>query len=198
MKSAETASPVSETMSVVQSPSLPLLSVAVFAALTSAGGFLRLPIPPVPFTLQTLFVYLSGDILGPKRGPQSQLIFLILGLMGIPVFALGGGPGYVMQPTFGYLAGFPAAAWAIGNMLRFRSRPYGWIELAAANAVGFIVIFAAGVIYLYINLNFIVHRPIPWMAALWSGVIIFVPGEVIKCIFAAFLTQRINSWINRI
>ncbi len=91
-----------------------LLAAAVFAALTGASAYVRIPFFPVPFTLQTLFVYLSGITLGKKYGMASQGLFLTLGLIGLPVFTGGGGPASVLQPTFGYLAAFPLAAWLAG------------------------------------------------------------------------------------
>ena len=178
-----------------RSRSYPLFGVALFAALTSVGGYLRIPVPPVPFTLQTLFVYLSADILGSRRGAQSQLIFLTLGLMGVPVFTLGGGPGYVLQPTFGYLLGFPVAAWAIGRALDSHHQTIRWRVFFLSNALGFLIIFTAGVAYLYINVNFIVHKSISWTTAFWSGLVIFLPGEVLKMAIAAVLARKIRPWM---
>jgi biotin transport system substrate-specific component len=178
-----------------RSTSYSLLGVALFTALTSVGGYLRIPVPPVPFTLQTLFVYLSADILGSRRGSQSQLIFLVLGLMGVPVFALGGGPGYVLQPTFGYLLAFPIAAWAIGRILDRQHQAIRWRAFFTANAVGFLIIFTAGVAYLYINVNVIVHKSISWTTAFWSGAVIFLPGEGIKMAVAAVLAKKIRPWM---
>jgi biotin transport system substrate-specific component len=93
-----------------------LLLIALMAALTGVGGFIRIPVSPVPFTLQTLFVYLSADLLG-KKGALSQIIFITLGLVGVPIFAMGGGIGYILQPTFGYLLGFPIGAWVVGALV---------------------------------------------------------------------------------
>ncbi len=168
-----------------------LLWISFFAAMTAVGGMIRIPTLIVPITLQTLFVYLSGDLLGNKNGAYSQLLFLILGLIGIPVFAMGGGLGYVLQPTFGYLISFPLAAWVIGTTAKkFKSEKWlGWI---AANGTGFIVINTTGVVYLYININFIVHQQLSWEQALWSGVLIFVPGEIVKIILAAALARRLK------
>jgi biotin transporter BioY len=83
---------------------------ALFAALTAVGAFIKIPLPYVPLTLQTLFVMLAANLLGPKYGSLSQGIYLALGLIGLPIFAQGGGPGYIFQPTFGYLVGYPVGA----------------------------------------------------------------------------------------
>lgn len=151
----------------------------------------------MPFTLQTLFVYLAGDLLGSKRGALSQLLFLTMGLLGVPVFALGGGPGYILQPTFGYLVGFPIAAWVIGSILSRKSLRENWWGLLMANGIGILVIFMAGVYYFYINMNFIVLKSLSWKMALWSGVVIFLPGEIVKVVLAAGLTKKVRPWLDR-
>jgi biotin transport system substrate-specific component len=88
--------------------------VALFAALSGIGAFIRVPIPYVPMTLQTLMVMFSGLILGGRLAACSQLVYILVGLMGIPIFAYGGGPAYVLQPSFGYLLGFILGAYVVG------------------------------------------------------------------------------------
>ena len=75
-------------------------------ALTAVGAFIKIPLPYIPFTLQTFFVFYSGILLGAKLGMLSQIIYILIGLVGIPVFSNGGGPSYVFQPSFGFLIGF--------------------------------------------------------------------------------------------
>ena len=81
-----------------------LLLTALFAALTAIGAFLKIPTPWSSFTLQVFFVCMAGVLLGPKYGALSQLVYIALGLMGLPIFTAGGGLGYVFQPTFGFFA----------------------------------------------------------------------------------------------
>src|SRR4030043_1751563 len=94
-----------------------LVMISLFAALTAVGAFIKIPIPHVPLTLQTLMVMFAGLILGSRRGALSQLLYLVIGLLGIPIFAQGGGPGYVLQPSFGFLVGFIAGAFVIGKIV---------------------------------------------------------------------------------
>ncbi len=82
-----------------------LLLTALFAALTAVGAFLKIPIPPVAITLQTLFMVLAGLLLGAKYGALSQLVYVALGLVGLPIFTQGGGFSYVLMPSFGFLLG---------------------------------------------------------------------------------------------
>lgn len=163
----------------------------MLTVLTAIGGFIRIPFFPVPITLQTLFVYLSGNLV--KRGWISQSLFLILGLIGVPVFVSGGGPGYVFHPTFGYLLGFPIAAFAIGAIRR-NSEP-SWRVLLKANLIGMTLIFVPGVIGLYVNINHMAGLSMSWKQALTTGALLFLPGEMIKIGLAVWLSGRLSRVI---
>lgn len=97
-----------------------MVFAALFAALTAAVAWFKIPLPftPVPITLQTLVVLLSGAMLGAYYGALSMIIYLVLGAIGLPVFAGGSsGIGALLGPTGGYLFSYPVAAFAIGKML---------------------------------------------------------------------------------
>src|SRR3989338_7427809 len=98
----------------------PLVFAALFAALLAAVAWFKIPLPftPVPITLQTLVVLLSGAVLGPYYGALSMILYLIVGAIGLPVFAGGGsGIGALLGPTGGYLFSYPVAAFVIGKLL---------------------------------------------------------------------------------
>lgn len=92
-----------------------MVLAALFAALTAIGAFLQIPTGTVPITLQFLFTALAGLLLGWKWGAVSQLLYVGIGLLGLPVFTQGGGIGYVLQPSFGFLLGLIPAAAVIGR-----------------------------------------------------------------------------------
>ena len=97
-----------------------MVFAALFAALTGAVAWFKIPLPftPVPITLQTLAVLLSGAMLGAYYGALSMIVYLIVGAIGLPVFAGGSsGIGALLGPTGGYLFSYPVAAFAIGKML---------------------------------------------------------------------------------
>ncbi len=96
--------------------------MALFAALTAVGAFITIPVPPVPFSLQIFFAILAGALLGSRQGAMSIVIYLLLGLCGLPVFTKGAGLSYLLQPTFGYLLGFVPAAWLCGKSSRFEKQ----------------------------------------------------------------------------
>lgn len=168
-----------------------MILIPLFAGLTAIGGFLRIPFFPVPLTLQTLFVYLSGDLLGGKDAMISQLLFLTVGLIGVPIFALGGGWSYIFQPTFGYLLGFPIAAWIIGTWVD-KKELSSWIRLIWVNSTGLFVIYLLGVIYLYINMNIMTGHFFPWSKAVWFGALLLFPGEIIKLVLSVSIAIKIK------
>ena len=87
---------------------------ALFTALIAVGAFIRVPVPVVPFTLQYLFTMLAGLLLGPRLGTIAVGTYVLLGLVGLPIFAQGGGFWYVFQPSFGYLLGFCVGTFVTG------------------------------------------------------------------------------------
>ncbi|MDZ7723826.1 MAG: biotin transporter BioY [candidate division KSB1 bacterium] len=112
-----------------------LVMAGLFCALTAVGAFIRIPFAPAPFTLQTLFTVTAGLVLPARLAGISQAAYLIMGLAGLPIFANGGGPGYVAQPTFGYLLALPAAAWTCAQLFQtFRLNSLLWRAGVAATA----------------------------------------------------------------
>ena len=90
---------------------------AMFTALVAVGAFIQIPVPYMDyFTLQFFFVLLAGLILGGNKGAISVGCYVLLGLIGIPIFAAGGGIGYIFRPSFGYLVGFIASAFVTGKI----------------------------------------------------------------------------------
>jgi biotin transport system substrate-specific component len=166
--------------------------VALFAALSGIGGFIRIPIPYVPLTLQTLMVMFSGLILGGRLAALSQLVYLLVGLMGIPIFAHGGGPGYVLQPTFGYLLGFIFGAYIIGNITeRYDSLKRSLLFVALL--AGTLAIYVPGVTVLYLNLNFIQQKAVSLSTAIKIGCLVVLPGDLIKIALVLYLGPLLHQ-----
>ena len=87
-----------------------LVLSSLFVSLIAVGAFIKIPLPVVPFTLQFLFTMMAGLLLEGKLGAASVGIYILIGLFGLPVFAEGGGPAYILKPGFGYIIGFAAAS----------------------------------------------------------------------------------------
>lgn len=174
-----------------------MISAALFAALTAVGAFIRVPFVPVSFTLQIFFVLFAGLLLGPKAAFASQILYLLMGLAGLPVFAGGGGLQYVFQPSFGYLVGFAAAA-PVTGLLAEKARKFSFTRLFVSCLAGLAVIYLFGVTWLYVALRFFSHAPAPVSGLLTSGFLIFLPGDVLKIAAASFLAVEIRKRLKQI
>ena len=164
--------------------------IALFAALTAVSAFIRIPLWPVPITLQTFFVIMSGLVLGASGGAMSQAIYIIVGLIGLPVFSGGGGPSYLLQPSLGYLMGFILAPVAVG--LYVRHRALSWQTVLPAALLGSLMIYAAGVPYLAAYLHLVLHKPEAAGIAIKTGLMVFLPGDIIKCALLALIVPRMK------
>ncbi len=132
--------------------------VALFAALMVVGAYLKIPLPWVSLTFQPFFCAFAGILLGARLGFLSQLVYIAMGLVGLPVFTQGGGLLYVLKPSFGYLIGFAAGAYIIGKISETLGR-VNVVNSAAALISGLVVIYAIGVPYTYLILRFYMHKP---------------------------------------
>ncbi|WP_121661998.1 biotin transporter BioY [Metabacillus litoralis] len=173
-----------------KSSTVSLVTVSLFASLSAIGAFIKIPLPYVPFTLQVLFVFLAGSLLGSKKGFQSQLIYVAIGLAGLPVFTQGGGIGYVLQPTFGYLIGFMAGAYVVGATVERVSNPK-ILHFIIANFAGLAVVYFFGVIYLYIALNTWMGIESSFAHAVMIGFVYSIAGDLVISIIAGFLAIRL-------
>lgn len=143
--------------SIYELSSLKFFWVSVFTVLTAIAAQITIPAKPVPYTLQTMIVVISGALLGSKRGAYSQLLYLALGIVGLPVFAqspdLPVGFARILGPTGGYLLAFPIAAFAVGYLIELK---VNYWSIVAAMFIGELIIIAIGVLHLsvFYTLNF--------------------------------------------
>jgi biotin transport system substrate-specific component len=164
-----------------------LVHAALFAALTAVSAWVTIPLPFVPITLQTFFVMLSGVVLGPYFGALSMAVYLLLGFIGLPVFAGGqSGLGTLVGPTGGYLIGFILCPIVAGVIVHTRKDP-GLVMYGLAMLAGDAVVFAFGAI----QLSVVLHMPLD--RAIVIGLLPFIPGDVLKIIVASFVARRLKS-----
>lgn len=156
-----------------------LILCALFIALITVGTFIKIPVGTDVYTLQFLFTLLAGLLLGPRLGAIAVGTYVVMGLVGIPVFASGGGPGYIAQPTFGYLLGFIVQAWVNGAWAR-KAKQINFRSLLEANLVGMVIVYLFGLI----------NAPISVWAVIWYCGILQVIPDVVLCIGAAMLGVR--------
>lgn len=161
---------------------------SLFAALTAILSQISIPLPftPVPINLATLSVLLSGAILGKKGGAISQIVYAILGAVGLPVYAnFLSGIGILIGPTGGYIIGYIIAAFVVGII----------VEKSEKNLKSYLLSMCLGIIACYILgtawFMYITNNNL--ISALTLCVLPFIPGDIIKIIFGAFIANRLKK-----
>lgn len=168
-----------------QNTSSQVLWITIFTSLTIVGAWFEIPTQPVPFTLQTFFVLLSGAMLGSRNGSLSQLMYLTVGAIGLPVFAgFSFGFAKLIGPTGGYLLSFPVAAFMVGYLVRLNKK-YIWTIISMA--VGMLIILSFGTMFL----NFVYFHD--WTKSFVSGFLIFGWWDVVKIVAAASIYRSIQK-----
>ena len=160
--------------------------IAVITAITCVLAPMSIPIGPVPISLTNLVIYFGLYVLGTKNGTISYLIYLLIGLVGLPVFSgFTGGPGKLFGPTGGYLIGFIPMAIIAGFFIHvFHAK---WYTSLIGMILGTIVCYALGTLWLAFQLG------LNFNEALWAGVIPFIPGDLIKMILAMLIGPVIRK-----
>lgn len=173
-----------------------LVLCALFTALTAVGAFIRIPIPVLPFTLQTLFVILSGLLLGSKRGAVSSGLYMVIGLIGIPVFTAGGGIWYVLKPSFGYIIGFVVGSYIAGLIIE-KSEKFSYKRSLTACFACLAAVYIIGLIYYYIICNYVINTPIAVWPLFLHCFLMVVPGDICLCFLAVVLHKRLSPVIKK-
>lgn len=163
-----------------------------FSVLTAVAAQITIPVKPVPFTLQTMIVILAGALLGARNGAYSQIIYLLLGATGLPVFAhtpdAGIGLARLIGPTGGYLLAFPIAAFAVGYLIEKNKK---YLPIVLSMFLGAIIILTCGTIYLgFVYLH-------DFSASVKTGAAIFSIWTVVKVFGAAAIYFAVTKSRNK-
>ena len=168
----------------------------LFSALMIVGAYMRVPFPAVPLTFQPFFAILSGLLLGARLGVLAQGVYLLTGLVGVPVFA-GGSAGitYVLKPTFGFLLGFLLAAFLAG-MICDGTRNPGIVRLGIASLTGLAAIYAVGIVYMYLIQSFYLAKAVT-LAGVAQAMVPFLVKDLILFIAATAIALRLIPLLRR-
>lgn len=172
-----------------------ITQTALVVALLSVSAFIRIPFPFVPITLQTFVVILSGLFLGSRKTTIAILVYIILGLIGLPIFSSGGGVGYILKPTFGYLLGMVPAGYVIGKISHKKQTTLKRNILASL--IGTFTIYFVGVPYFYLVNTYILNLQIEFSGLLYSGFLITLPGDIIKCMVASVAATKLPKSLKK-
>ena len=167
-----------------------LVLCALFVALITVGTFVRIPVGTDVYTLQFLFTPMAGILLGAGYGALSQGVYVLIGLVGVPIFALGGGLSYVLQPTFGFLLGLIPSAFVIGKLAK---RPLTFRGTALAMLAGLAVLYAIGVPYMALIANAYLGKGLTFWQVIKNGMLIYLPGDLLKIALGSFLCVAISK-----
>ena len=138
---------------------------------------------------------LAGLLLGWKYGALSMLCYLMLGLVGVPVFTKGGGYWYVMELTFGYILGFVAAAATAGAIAHRNNMP-SFRRMIFASLAAMFADYLFGTIYFCCIWRFYMHASGVW-AALWTYNILYIFKDIVLCVLAALLAKKLLPIVNK-
>ena len=160
--------------------------ISLFAALTAVGAFISIPLYPVPLTLQTLFTLLAAMTLGSVMATSSQIIYVMLGVIGLPVFAgFKAGIGILFGPTGGFLFGFIISACVIGKVIEAKKEKNIFYYFLAGLS-GMVIIYITGITQLSLVTGIGVKK------ALMVGMFPFLPGDILKIIAASFIASKLK------
>lgn len=171
-----------------------MIVVALFVALITVGTFIKIPMPMDDYlTLQVEIVILCGFILGPKLAFLATAIYVLLGLIGVPVFAAGGGFDYVLRPSFGFIYGFIFAATLIG-FLSYRVKELKFWKALLIGLAGVVVIYVCGYIHKYVIYNYYTMENATTMKAIIVATLSFdVPKDLILCVLCSLVAKRLQN-----
>lgn len=151
----------------------------------------------MPFTLQYFFCALGAMILGSKKGALSQSLYVLMGLIGIPIFTQGGGIQYIFNLTFGYLIGFILGAFVIGKITE-NTKKITNIKILIACILGLIIIYLLGVIHMYIIYNFYLGQVVGIWKIINIGILAFLPGDLILSLMISIVGVKVIPVLRRL
>ncbi|MCS7242981.1 MAG: biotin transporter BioY [Candidatus Caldatribacterium sp.] len=170
--------------------------IALFTALCVAAAVLfRFGSSIVPFSLVPFVVFLTGFLLSPFEAFLSMFLYVLLGLLGLPVFATPpfGGPLYVLRPTFGFLLGFVLAAPCIALLGRGKTPRH----VLQAVLVGMAIIYLPGLLYFFFAMNVLLGKPVSFQDTLKIAFLPFIGPDFVKAFLAYFLARQVLLRLER-
>ncbi len=166
-----------------------ITKIALLVALLAVGAFITIPIGPVPFTLQNFFVFMTGLILTPSYAFLTVIIYILLGLIGLPIFAgFHGGIQSIFSPSFGFLIAFAIGAAFIS---KFAHGEKNFKKIMLILILAEVIFYAIGLPYMYHILNNVMGNPMDISKVFTIGMIPFIIPDLAKAVVAAIITPRI-------
>ncbi|BBB91301.1 MAG TPA: biotin transporter BioY [Methylomusa anaerophila] len=173
-----------------------MVLTGLFAALLAVSSQVSIPIGPVPITLQVMFVLLAGMVLGSRLGFASVVVWVMLGVFGLPVFAQGkAGAAVLIGPTGGYIFGYMVCAYFVGYIAENYEPTYKRIMPAMLAGLG--LIYAMGLLGFMLSFEFVLNKAMTIDKALSLAVLPFLPLDLLKTVAAAYIGVRLRRALTR-
>lgn len=173
----------------------------LFTAFIAIGAFLKISIPlpiyDMSFTLQWLFVICAALLLEQKQSVTVVGLYLAMGLVGIPIFAHGGGIGYVLRPGFGFLLGFFVAVIVMSAMVKRAKKETFWSFLLSSTA-GMVIYYAIGAVYFYLMTNLYLKTAVDIKTVVVTYCLVTVLPDFLLCVIASALSIRLKPILKKI
>lgn len=171
---------------------------ALFCTLICVGSFIRIPMPNMlPVTLQTFFVLLTGLVLPMKASLLAIITYMALGLVGLPIFSGGGGLGYALMPSFGFIIGFVVAT-VIMSFLTEKLKNRKLWHLIVISLLGIVIIYLIGILYFVFITNVYNNNNFSVIWFIQTVLLPFLPKEIICIILASLSACKMRPYITKI
>lgn len=169
-----------------------IAEISIFVALLTASAYIQIPFPLVPLTFQTVVAVLCGLLLGAKKGVIATAVYCFAGILGLPVFAAGGGFAYALKPSFGYILGFILSAGVAGIIV---NNSFSFRRLVIASVAGMFADYLIGIPYCIVCAHFLGVKDL--VNLLLTGNLVFIPKDFVLCILAAMIAKSVAPVIRR-
>jgi len=169
---------------------------ALFITFMTIGAFVKIPGPLLPMTLQTFFAVFGALLLKGKHILVSMSLYILIGLIGVPVFSEGGGIGYIIKPSFGFLIGFCIGAYIITCLVN--KSKYTFSHLLLSSFIGLFVIYGIGLLYYFWISKALLQLPLSITKLLMYCFFLPLPGDIMSCILASILARRLRPIFQKI
>lgn len=163
---------------------------AFFIILYVLGAKITIPSGVIPLTMQTMVVILAGCMLSPRDIFLSYSVYLLMGLLGLPVFAAGGGIGYLAQPSFGFLLSFPIAA-SLLSFIKAKFKLHSFFTIFPFCLLALLVIYAIGCSYMYMIFNYYLGSAKDFATIISLGATPFVISDALSGAIACFAATQL-------
>ena len=169
-----------------------IIRISFFTLLAIIGGFIKIPVGTVAFTLQTVFVVLAGFVLGARDGMFALLAYMIIGLIGIPVFTQGGGFSYIFMPSFGYIIGFVIGAVTAGFVMS-RFSTVNTLKIWVAGIIALLPVYIIGMAYQVMILVFVNGLTVSAALITLISILIYWAIDIVMIFIISIVYPRLMS-----